>query len=105
MPNNVPNNAQAARIERDVTNPRDWFGNSYRATSRASGMTYVHWNTTIAETTDGRLTYFDARYISTTTRGFQSRIVAGLDAAGIDVSAAQAELAKPTHERDRLTLA
>ena len=118
---NVPNHTQAARIRHDIVNaccnrtPKAWRGNSYSArvvtddTRTFSQLFYqlVHWDTTIAEISvyGGviSVTYFDARYISSTTRGFQSRILKALvELVGSDhpdVVAISQELGKPTHSR------
>lgn len=91
----VPNHSQASRIRFDLQKLasvdhkqtiKDWRGNSYQGrlyTDYQTGLSVyelVHWNTTIAQFTTvvpGKvlMTYFNARYISTTTRGFQSRIL------------------------------
>ena len=104
MRKNVTNKEQETRIATDVLTlktARDWQGNSYSGTAYAENNSYdlLHWSTRIATVQDGALTYFDARYHSATTRGFQGRILRGLARAGIDVSAARQELSKPTHER------
>lgn len=117
----VPNHSQADRIARDVARlmrgdghtVEYWSGNSYLgvpSTQSVSGpdivhaIRYVHWNTTIAEVVQGvGLTYFDARYHSSTTRSFQARILKGLANLQGDawsrVQAAYGELAKPTGAR------
>ena len=117
---NVPNYAQVDRITRDMgallrgEDPDYWKGNSYqgipstlgvRSGGFVGGMRYKHWYTTIAVVSrEGKLVYFDATYRSTTTRGFQSRILQGLRNLPDQsrVQAAYAELAKPTDTRDAL---
>lgn len=117
----VPNHSQADRIARDVARLMRgdghtlsyWQGNSYRSVptthlTRGASVVHsirlIHWDTTIAEVVHGvGLTYFDARYLSRTTRGFQSRIIKGLanleGARWSRVQAAHAELAKPADGR------
>lgn len=108
MRKNVANYEQETRIATDILTlktARDWQGNSYSGTVYAENNSYdlYHWSTRIATVKDGALTYFDARYHSATTRGFQGRILRGLARAGIDVSQAKQELAKPTDAREILS--
>ena len=117
---NVPNYSQASVIAADLIRFRDgdnpgatlsWTGNSY--SGRRMGRfgndlpeTYdlIHWDTTIASIcmTDKGLTvwYFDARYLSATTRKFQGRILEALDKIGVyGTRATLSELSEPTGKR------
>ena len=93
-----------------------WSGNSYGGyclTQTVEGANHApttavvyrlfHWNTEIAtiEFREDEITRvsFLARYISTTTRGFQGRILQGLQQAGFDTDEIVHELALPTHQR------
>lgn len=117
---NVPNHSQTSRIRFDVQrlqngqDPLYWRGNSYQGIPttfaindvETLGIRFKHWDTTIAAVTASGVLYFNARYISTTTRGFQSRIVNALATAFGENHAAvvriREELALPTGERDIL---
>lgn len=97
-----------------------WAGNSYggycltqtvEGANGAPTMAVVYhlfyWNTEIAtlefrgdETT--RVTFF-ARYITTTTRGFQGRILKALQQAGFDTNLIVSELSQPTRQRESVT--
>lgn len=66
----------------------------------------MHWDTVITavyyEPRVEKLVmdYFDARYISATTRGFQSRILKAFDKIGVwGTKIVATELGKPTHKR------
>lgn len=124
----VPNYGQSTRITIDLrrlagvdhrSTIRDWRGNSYQGRlyqDYGTGFSIyelVHWRTTIAQFTtmhpgEVRLAYFNASYISATTRGFQGRILKGMaDALGEDhpdVQLVAHELGKPTHKRGELVL-
>ena len=104
---NVPNHAQSARIKTDLIKffsgerPEAWQGNSYQAyTFDSQGyLTYVvqHWNTEIMRVwVDGAtaVVTFRATYISTTTRGIQTRIARAVNLPEIDE-----ELSKKTTDR------
>lgn len=114
----VPNHQQQHVIQSDVAHLpdfdrgnefREWSGNSYAGHTEYTGefVRYVlrHWSTTIAEieyshvTKTTTLTYFDARYHSSTTRSFQGRILRALDRAGVSVAEAYNQLSRPTHQR------
>lgn len=123
---NVPNHSQTSRIRFDLerlagvdhkSTIKDWRGNSYQGrlyTDYQTGLSIyelVHWNTTIAQFTTMRpgvvvMTYFNARHISTTTRGFQSRILNAMRTAFGEnnsfVRAVSAELAQKTHQRGEI---
>ena len=120
---NVPNHSQADRITSDIRKLLDgkgdtlqyWQGNSYRGipvtVSLANetvlhGIKLKHWDTTIAVVTMAGPIYFDARYISSTTRSFQGRILNAMRTAYGENYAAVVriaeELALPTGERDVL---
>lgn len=90
----IPNHSQAQRIRRDVrrlaadliTHGDAWQGNSYALQVEidpgSKALQYRHWSTIICEieqapgtTEKVRVTYFDARYHSSTTRGFQGRLL------------------------------
>ncbi len=117
---NVPNYSQAQVIAADLIRIRDndnpgatlsWSGNSYRGERE----TYVdgtdvyvlsHWGTVISvvyfhtETEKLTVHYFNARYISATTRQFQGRILQAFDKIGVwGTKTVRSELAKPTHKR------
>lgn len=97
-----------------------WNGNSYSgycltqtvegangAPTTAIVYHLFHWNTEIAtiefrEDEITRVTFL-ARYISSTTRGFQGRILRGLQQAGFDTNLIVEELALPTHHRGTVT--
>lgn len=122
----VPNHSQTSRIRFDLQRLasvdhkqtiKDWHGNSYQGrlyTDYQTGLSVyelVHWSTTIAQFTTfipGKvlMTYFNARYISTTTRGFQSRIFNAMRTAlGENNPAVRAvgnELGKPTAQRHEI---
>lgn len=118
----VPNHSQVDRIATDLRklahndDPAVWQGNSYqgfpvtakvRQETKHNGYQLKHWSTTIAEfhyTPQGVvLAYFDARYISSTTRGFQGRILRAMSRvfgpAHATVVRVAEELALPTGER------
>ena len=120
---NVPNHAQTSRIRFDIQKLQNgqgdqleyWQGNSYRGipvtVSLANetvlhGIKLKHWDTTIAVVTMAGPIYFDARYISSTTRSFQGRILNAMRTAYGENYAAVVriaeELALPTGERDVL---
>ena len=97
-----------------------WSGNSYGAyclTQTVGGANgapttavvyhLIHWSTEIAsiEFRADEITRvsFLASYISTTTRGFQSRILQGLQQAGFDTNEIVHELALPTDQRGSVT--
>lgn len=114
---NVPNYSQAQVIAADLIHVRDndnpgatlsWSGNSYSGARRHEDGMYIlmHWDTVIAavyyEPRVEKLVmdYFNARYISATTRGFQSRILKAFDKMGVwGTKTAATELGKPTHKR------
>lgn len=120
---NVPNHSQTSRIRFDIQKLQNglgdtlqyWHGNSYKGIpvtvyvsgeKVGHGIKLKHWDTTIAVITTVGPIYFDARYISSTTRGFQGRILNALRTAYGDNYASVAriaeELALPTGERDVL---
>lgn len=120
---NVPNHSQTSRIRFDIQalqngqTPSDWRGNSYAgivgyATENGRLYTLIHWQTPIAQihVKDGVATilFFDARHISTTTRGFQGRIIRALSTAlgmrNPDVERIHAELGRKTSDRRALQL-
>lgn len=128
---NIPNHLQVNRIAFDLnglslgmqTGIRDWQGNSYRgiigyAPNGGHYYTLIHWSTPIAqfEVAQGTLEapgrvnvlMFDARYISSTTRSFQGRILNALKhvnrADGDHYVAIANELGKPMGMRKPLTL-
>lgn len=93
-----------------------WSGNSYSAynlTQSVEGANgapttaivyhLIHWSTEIAtiEFREDEITRvtFDARYISTTTRQYQRRIVDALSRSGFDTNLLEAELKLSTHHR------
>lgn len=117
----VPNNAQVNRIASDLNKlargerATDWRGNSYAGvvgylTGEGRLYTLVHHVTPIAQirVRDGKVSVlmFNARYISTTTRGFQSRIYRALTKVHAirpnDLTLIADELARPTDERQVL---
>ena len=97
-----------------------WTGNSYSGycltetvegsnSAPTTAVVYhlIHWTTEIATIEfreDGitRIT-FNARYFSTTTRGFQGRILSGLQRAGFDTTLIVSELSLPTPQREKVT--
>lgn len=115
----TPNHAQVNRIAYGLNSlaegksAPDWRGNSYAgvvgyAKSGAHLYTLIHWSTPIAQlhvSAEGKVSvlYFDARYISSTTRSFQGRIYRALTKVhGIrpnDLTAIGDELAKSTGNR------
>lgn len=105
----VPNHSQASRISFDLRadQPKPWHGNSYRmevlAHADGTEILYIHWNTVICSVSDGHVNLFNARYFSSTTRGFQSRILSGMTRSGMipteELGLIRAELRKPTGER------
>lgn len=120
---NVPNHSQTSRIQHDIQTilrgqgdrVSYWQGNSYKSIPVTihvdghriiHGIKLVHWNTPIAIITAVGAIYFDARYISSTTRGFQGRIVNAMrNVFGNDyasVARIVEELSLPTSERDVL---
>lgn len=119
----IPNHAQTARIHSDIQTLQNgrgdalepWRGNSYKGIpvtvsvhghTIRHGIKLKHWDTTIAIITSTGPVYFNARYISQTTRAFQGRILNALRAAYGDDHASVVriaeELAMPTVERDVL---
>ena len=122
----VPNHAQVNRMISDLNRLgnvdhkdtiKDWRGNSYQGrlyTDYRTGLSVyelVHWDTTIAQfttTTPGKVTlaYFNASYISPTTRGFQGRIFQAMSRAHTtranDIAAVADELGKPTDSRGQI---
>lgn len=123
---NVPNHAQTSRIRFDLqrlagidhkNTIKDWHGNSYQGRlysdyqTRLSIYELVHWSTTIAQFTTEtpgvvRLHYFNARYISSTTRSFQGRILNAMATAlgenHPSVIQVREMLSQPTHNRTAL---
>jgi len=120
---NVPNHSQASRIRFDIQKLQNgqgdtlqhWQGNSYKGIpvtiyvdgeKVGHGIQLKHWDTTIAVITMVGPIYFDARYISSTTRGFQGRIINALRTAFgenyASVVRIAEELALPTGEREVL---
>lgn len=122
MSTTVPNHSQASRIRFDVQSLQNhadikpWKGNSYSGhqdvfyetledgfTKAHTTYDLMHWSTTIASITRNGVLYFDARYISATTRGFQGRILNALRTAfgesHPDVVRISQELGKPTSQR------
>lgn len=118
---NVPNHAQAARIASDLNklargeSASDWQGNSYRgivgyAPESGHYYTLIHWSTPICQIAvhKGKVVVmmFNARYISSTTRSFQGRILSALrrvhDARTNDLTAIGDELSRSTGERQLL---
>ena len=116
---NVPNHTQAARIAVDLKRLqsgqaeiiKDWQGNSYqgRAYKHDGIWIYelVHWSTTIAQFAliGGQvvMTWFDARYLSSTTRGFQGRIIKGMTNSHIGrgwIEMVSDQLSQPTGKRE-----
>lgn len=105
----IPNHSQATRIRDDqrAARPKPWHGNSYRMEVRehADGieLLYMHWSTIICSVSGGHVNLFNARYFSTTTRRFQSRILSGLTSSGMipteELDLIRAELCKPTGAR------
>ena len=111
--------------QRDQSTPwsdvhTSWSGNSYsgycltetveganKAAITAVVYHLFHWSTEIAtiEFREDEITRvsFLARYISTTTRGFQGRILQGLQQAGFDTNEIVHELALPTDQRGAVT--
>lgn len=121
----VPNYSQKSVIAADLIRVRDnenpgaalsWEGNSYegfRETYADGTVGYFlrHWNTIIAALYFEQnvekvvVSYFNARYISATTRGFQSRILDAFDRVGVwGTQAVRSELSKPTHKRGLIVL-
>lgn len=97
-----------------------WSGNSYggycltQTVEGANGAPTTaivyhlfHWNTEISEIQfrEDEITRvtFLARYISTTTRGLQGRILKALQQAGFDTNLIVSELDLPTHQRGEVT--
>jgi hypothetical protein len=107
----VINANQAARIYSDVIHvmagkrPEEWTGNSYQGFESGYGeYMLMHWSTPIAVIRrDVGIVYFNATYISSTTRGFQSRILSALTGVfgttNPAIRSISAELGKPTGER------
>lgn len=116
----IPNYAQTSRIRFDIQaiqNGRGdtveyWHGNSYKGipeTLRVDGhriwhgIRLMHWDTTIAIISAAGAIYFDARYVSATTRGFQGRILNAMRTAFGEnhptVIRIAAELSMPTDQR------
>ena len=97
-----------------------WAGNSYsgqclmqtveganHAPTTAVVYHLFHWNTEIAclefrADEVVRITV-NAHYYSSTTRGFQSRILRALQSAGFDTQILVDELSLPTHQRGTVT--
>ena len=111
--------------QRDQSTPwsyvhTNWNGNSYGGyclTQTVEGANHApttavvyrlfHWNTEIAtlEFREDEITRItvNAVYHSSTTRGFQGRILRALQSAGFDTQILIDELSLPTHQRGTIT--